>query len=161
MADLNEVSRTASALIAEHLDASWSFGFDRARTRGGACHWSKRRITVSSILAARWEFDEVHQVLLHEVAHAVAGPRAGHGKKWLTVARSLGYRGGATHRNEVASELASWIGECPAGHVIYRYRRPDAKLRSCSRCAPRFDERFIVSWRPRTAADDLRREAAS
>ena len=92
MADLDRVRRWADALIALHLDPSvWSFGFDRATTRAGLCSYSTHRITVSRHLASRYEDDEIHQVLLHEVAHAIAGPRAGHGPRWKAVASDLGY----------------------------------------------------------------------
>jgi hypothetical protein len=75
MADLDRVRRWAAALIALHLDPSWSFEFDNAKKRAGLCNFTARRITVSRYLAARYEDDEVHQILLHEVAHALAGPR--------------------------------------------------------------------------------------
>ena len=145
MAELDQVARWADALLREHLDASWSFAFDHARTRGGACHWTDRRITVSRHLAARWSDEEVHQTLLHEVAHALAGARAGHGAKWKAVARELGYVGGTTHHGETATELAPWIGVCPAGHLAYRHRRV-TRPTSCAKCAPRFDERFVFTW---------------
>ena len=87
MADLDRVRRWADALIALHLDPSvWSFGFDRATTRAGLCSYASHRITVSRHLASRYEDDEIHQVLLHEVAHAIAGSRAGHGPRWKAVA---------------------------------------------------------------------------
>ena len=73
MADLDRVRRWAAALIDLHLDpAVWSFGFDAAKTRAGLCDYGKKRITVSRHLAGRYDDDEIHQVLLHEVAHAVA-----------------------------------------------------------------------------------------
>ena len=77
-----------------HLDAdAWTFGFDNAKTRGGQCNHTTKRITVSRHLASRFDDDEIHQVLLHEVAHAIAGPAAGHGPKWRSVARELGPQG--------------------------------------------------------------------
>ena len=75
MADLNQVRRWAEALIVLHLDPGWSFGFDNAKKRAGLCSFSAKSITVSRYLAARYDDDDVHQILLHEVAHALAGPR--------------------------------------------------------------------------------------
>ena len=79
MAELDRVRHWAHALIALHLDPSWTFAFDHARTRAGLCNYAAKRISVSRLLAARYDDDEIHQVLLHEVAHALAGPDAGHG----------------------------------------------------------------------------------
>lgn len=145
MADLDRVRRWAHALIDLHLDSSWSFGFDNAKTRAGLCNYTEKRITVSRYLASRYEDDEIHQVLLHEVAHAIAGTRAGHGPRWKAVAADLGYEGKRLHGGAIADELAPWVGTCPAGHVHYRYRRPTRPL-SCARCARRFDPRNAIEW---------------
>ncbi|RCL91837.1 MAG: M48 family peptidase, partial [Microbacterium sp.] len=61
------------------------------------------------------------------------------------IARDLGYVGGTTHHGETATELAPWVGVCPAGHVAYRHRRASRQT-SCARCAPRFDERYLLTW---------------
>lgn len=156
MADLKRVRVWADALIAMHLDASWSFDFDHAKRRAGLCDYRRKRITVSRYLAARFEDDEIHQTLLHEVAHAVAGHAAAHGPEWKRVARDLGYVGGTTHHGETATELAPWVGRCPAGHITYRHRRP-ARETSCAKCSRRFDQRYLFTWTRReiTPADRL------
>lgn len=145
MADLARVTRWADALIAMHLDSSWTFGFDNAKTRAGQCNYTARRITVSRYLASRYEDDEIHQVLLHEVAHALAGAGAGHGTRWKSVAASIGYVGSRLHDGERADDLAPWVGVCPAGHSFYRYRRPTTRL-SCSRCSRRFSAAHLITW---------------
>lgn len=145
MSDLQKVRVWADALISLHLDESWTFGFDNAKRRAGLCDYTRKRISVSRYLAARHDDDANHQTLLHEVAHALAGHRAGHGPAWKRIARDIGYSGGSTHRLETATELAPWVGRCPAGHVMYRHRRPDHEM-SCARCSRRFDRRHLVTW---------------
>ena len=145
MAELDRVRSWAQALIRLHLDDSWVFAFDNAKQRAGLCDYTRKRISVSRYLAARFADDEIHQVLLHEVAHALAGPGAGHGPRWKRIARDLGYEGGTTHHGETATELAPWVGRCPAGHVVYRYRRPSRAM-SCGKCARTFDPRFAFAW---------------
>ncbi len=148
MAELNRVRVWADALIALHLDSSWSFGFDSAKTRAGLCNYTDRRITVSRYLASRYDDDEIHQVLLHEVAHAIAGSRSGHGPRWKAIAADLGYEGKRLHDGEIADELAPWVGTCPAGHAHYRYRRPTRPL-SCGKCSRRFDLKNVITWQER------------
>ncbi|MBW8762124.1 MAG: SprT-like domain-containing protein [Microbacterium sp.] len=145
MAELDRVRIWGEALIRLHLDDSWSFGFDNAKRRAGQCDYTKKRITVSRYLAARFEDDEIHQVLLHEVAHALAGHKAAHGASWKRIARDLGYDGGVTHRGETAVELAPWVGTCPAGHVTYRHRRP-TRATSCAKCSRTYDARHQFTW---------------
>lgn len=145
VADLDRVRTWANALITLHLDASWSFAFDNAKTRAGLCNYTEKRISVSRYLAGRYEDDEIHQVLLHEVAHALAGNRAGHGPRWRSVAGDLGYEGNRLHGGAIATELAPWIGTCPAGHEHYRYRRP-ARTLACGKCSRRFDTANVITW---------------
>jgi len=148
VAELERVRTWANALIALHLEPGWTFGFDNAKTRAGLCNYTAKRITVSKYLAARYEDDEIHQVLLHEVAHAIAGTRAGHGPRWRAVGKELGYEGTRLHDGAIADELAPWVGHCPAGHVHYRYKRPARPL-ACGKCSRRFDAANLISWQER------------
>lgn len=145
MAELERVRIWANALIALHLDGSWNFDFDHAKTRAGLCNYTAKRISVSRHLAAKYEDDQIHQVLLHEVAHALAGARAGHGARWKAVAAELGYEGKRLHDGAVAGELAPWVGSCRGGHTHYRYRTPTRPL-ACGKCAPRFDAANVIVW---------------
>lgn len=159
MSELHRVRDWADALIRTHLDESWSFAFDNAKRRAGLCDYSRKRISVSRYLAARHDDDMNHQTLLHEVAHALAGPTAGHGPAWKRIARDLGYVGGTTHTGETAVELAPWVGRCPAGHVAYRHRRP-TRATSCVKCAPRFDPRYEFAWTRRVISPATRLAAS-
>ncbi|MFT4215002.1 MAG: SprT-like domain-containing protein [Microbacterium sp.] len=152
------VRATAEELIATYLDASWTFAFDNAKLRAGACDYARTRITVSRYLAARYDDETNRQTLLHEIAHALAGSRAGHGARWKRIARSIGYVGGTTHHGETAVELAPWVGTCPAGHVAFRHRRA-TRPTSCARCSRTFDERFLLRWTRREITPAARRAA--
>jgi predicted SprT family Zn-dependent metalloprotease len=160
VAELDRVRVWAEALIRMHLDPSWSFAFDNAKTRAGLCDYRAKRITVSRYLAARYEDDEIHQVLLHEVAHAMAGHRAGHGPAWKRVSEEIGYEGKRLHDGEVAAELAPWRGVCPAGHEHLRYRKPTRPL-SCGRCGRGFRQEHLIAWTHHPVTAAARRRAAS
>ncbi|MFP7761272.1 SprT-like domain-containing protein [Marisediminicola sp. LYQ134] len=159
MAELERVRHWANALIALHLDASWSFSFDTAKTRAGLCNYTHKRISVSRYLAARYDDDEIHQVLLHEVAHAIAGSKAGHGATWKRIAADLGYEGKRLHDGAIADEFAPWVGTCSNGHTHYRYRKP-ARALACGRCAKRFDPTHLITWSERSVARAPQRRAA-
>jgi len=155
MAELDRVRTWGEALIRLHLDDSWSFGFDHAKRRAGQCDFRAKRITVSRYLAARFDDDEIHQVLLHEVAHALAGHAAAHGPAWKKAARELGYVGGTTHHGETATELAPWVGQCPSGHLTYRHRRP-TRATSCANYSRTFDPRYQFAWTRREISSATR-----
>jgi hypothetical protein len=88
--------------------------------------------------------------LLHEVAHALAGARAGHGTAWLRIAREIGYEGGRTHSHRVPEDQARWLGRCPSGHELIRFRRP-TRPTSCATCHPRFHRDHLITWYDRRA----------
>lgn len=155
MSDLDRVRQIAAAVMDAHLEpGSWSFDLDNAKTRAGQCDFGRRRITVSRYIALRSTDDEVRQVLLHEVAHALAGARAGHGPAWRRAAGAIGYVGSRLHDGPIASELAPWVGTCPAGHEHFRYRTPNRPM-ACARCSRRYDPRHGITWQRRTRARGL------
>lgn len=144
MATREQVTRWAQALIRMHLSSEWSFAFDHARTRAGLCNYTTKTITVSKHLLNS-DDDSIHQVLLHEVAHALAGSSAGHGPAWRAIADEIGYVGGRVHPEAIAQDLAPWLGVCPRGHTMRRFRKP-RKISSCARCSRTYDPAFRISW---------------
>ncbi len=88
--------------------------------------------------AARYQDDEIHQILLHEVTYTLAGTRASHGPRWRAIALDLGYQGKRLHCGAIADELAPWVGVCPHGHTHYRYRKPARNL-ACGARSHRLD----------------------
>lgn len=125
----------------------WNFRFDHAKRRAGSCNYNTRTITVTKHLIG-YQLEQVEQVLLHEIAHALAGQGAGHGPRWKRIAQEIGYLGKRTLDLELARDEAKWVGSCPAGHEVYRFRRPTG-VSSCKRCYPRFNARYRIEWQER------------
>lgn len=146
MATSSEVIDTAASLFAKHDLQNFSFGFDRAIRRAGQCDYRKRRITLSRHLVESASLEEVEQVILHEIAHALVGKEAGHSKLWKAKAREIGYRFEKVDWQSMAKNSKHYIGSCPAGHQHLRVRKPSGE-RSCRRCADRFDRRYLITWR--------------
>ena len=158
VSDLARIEIWANALIRLHLDPSWTFGFDSAKRRVGACNYASKRITVSRYLVPLLDDDEIHQTLLHEVAHALTGAEVGHGPEWQRIARELGYDGDVRHPGPGAIEIAPWVGRCPNGHETYRFREPD-RHSSCGKCSRSFDPKFLLEWSYREITPGMRRAA--
>ncbi|MDR1512777.1 MAG: SprT-like domain-containing protein [Propionibacteriaceae bacterium] len=133
----------ASELIGQHLTA-WSFGFDHARARVGCCHYDDRQITLSRHLVLGLTAPEVDQAVLHEIAHAIAGPKEGHGPAWRRTAARLGYTGRRTMHVPDAREQARWVARCPKGHEYRRHRRP-SRAAYCSPCS-RAGQWHLLKW---------------
>lgn len=143
------VRNIAERLMGEHLDTNvWSFGFDSAKKRLGVCKYAEHLISLSRYLVDLHSLEEVDQVIRHEIAHALAGSKAGHGTKWKKIATELGYNHKKISGDEIGNATAKLIGTCPNAHTVYRHRKPKTPL-SCSKCAPRFDRRFLITWTAR------------
>jgi RimJ/RimL family protein N-acetyltransferase/predicted SprT family Zn-dependent metalloprotease len=127
---------------------SWSFAFDSGKRRAGLCDYTNRRISLSKHLVLLHTVDEARQVLWHEIAHALCGKAEGHGKVWLATAKKLGYRADKFTGNKIAANTARWVGECPAGHEHFRYKRPTRPL-SCGICGNGYSKQYLIRWTER------------
>lgn len=129
----------ARLLIAEHL-VGWTFGWDRGVRRIGACHWAPaRKITLSYDLTVKVSEELIRDTILHEIAHALAGHRAGHGPDWVRTARSIGCTGDRCYDyNEVEPIEGKYVATClGCGRVFYMHRMIKKHARrSCKKCGP-------------------------
>ena len=138
-------ARLARELMAEHGLSGWTFRFDRARRRAGLCRYDRREISLSGPLTALYDDADVREVVLHEIAHALAGARHGHDAVWRATARAIGSTGRRVVREGSPEVDGDWVGLCPAGHRVTRFRRPQ-RPQACGRCSPVFDRRHLLSW---------------
>lgn len=142
---LEQLETHAVALMREHGLGAWVFAWDRAVRRAGRCMHSGQRITVSRVFAEEASTMEFEQVMLHEIAHALAGHAAGHGPAWQRIARNIGYVGGRTLGWEFARHRAPWLGKCPSGHETVRFRRPRYEV-SCGQCEGAYNPAHRITW---------------
>jgi predicted SprT family Zn-dependent metalloprotease len=153
VAERYEVLQVAVDLFQTHGLINYSFGFDRAIRRAGLCDYSSRRITVSRHYVENNELPKVEQVILHEIAHALAGQGAGHGPTWKQVAKSIGYRFEKLDGTEISKTKAKYRGVCPNGHEHFRFKKTRHQL-SCRLCSPRFSEYSLISWSENSLDDN-------
>lgn len=124
--DLEELAFVASQEMRKHGLHGWTFGLTRSKRQLGVCKFRSKRIEIAEYHARNNPAATVLDTLLHEVAHAIAGPAAKHGPKWKAVA----IRVGATPRacdssDETVVTPGDWQASCPACERRYhRYRRP-------------------------------------
>jgi hypothetical protein len=78
--NLQEAATASRQLMDRHGLTSWHFEFDNAKGRFGSCNYRTRTISVSRHLTELNTWDHVANTVLHEIAHALAGKRAGHGR---------------------------------------------------------------------------------
>lgn len=104
-ARLRDVATRARALMDGNGLHEWSLRFGNARKKLGECRAKEKLIVLSRTHAAEGTPDDVTDTILHEIAHALAGPAAGHGPAWKSVARRLGARPASrAHESDTARQ---------------------------------------------------------
>ena len=87
---LGEVAAQVRELMDRNGLADWSFRFNGAQKKLGVCRYGEKLILLSRTHAVDGAPNQVTDTILHEIAHALAGPGTGHGSAWKAVARRLG-----------------------------------------------------------------------
>jgi len=152
--DTLEAREMAVQLISQHLDDKWTFKFDNAKNRFGVCRFSRKEIGLSAPLVILNDETKVRNTILHEIAHAVAGPGHGHDSYWASKCRELGIKPERCYDSkEVAVVKGAYEGTCPScGLTAQRHRRTDKMFRvACSACCKQFNkgewsEDFKFQW---------------
>ena len=136
---LEDAENLALTLMKDNgVGNTWSFRFDNAKRRCGACHHGKRMITMSRHFVTLNSEADVRDVILHEIAHVLAGPMASHGPQWQIWALRLGARPERC-QSDVAMPEGGVEGvcapDCTQRHT--RHRMPPKRLADaylCNRC---------------------------
>ncbi len=89
-ARLREVAMQARELMNRHGLEEWMLHFNVARRKLGECRPREKLILLSRPHAVNGPPGQVTDTILHEIAHALAGPEAGHGPAWKAIARRIG-----------------------------------------------------------------------
>lgn len=135
---LEDAENLALTLMEDNGVGTWSFRFDNAKRRCGSCHHGKRTITLSRHFVTLNSAADVEDTIRHEIAHALAGFKAGHGVQWQMWAIRLGARPERCVENVDMPEggiEGVCAPDCTVRHI--RHRMPPKRLANayqCNRC---------------------------
>jgi len=118
---VSDAYRITHDLLREHGLNGWVLQFDNRRRRAGACSHAKRTIYLSSPLMDQRSYADTHDVITHEIAHALT-PGHKHDQVWAAQHRALG--GNGQRCFDHLDETAPWIGTCGHGKQFAKYRQP-------------------------------------
>jgi predicted SprT family Zn-dependent metalloprotease len=128
----------------------WSFSYDHAKRRMGACHFSKKMITLSKHYVTRNDFANIEDTILHEIAHALDHKKRGtsdHGPKWKAIARQIGCKAARCGSAEMPKGRFKY--QCPNCKMkIHKHRRlkhQNVCLKCCNQYSGgKIDKRFTI-----------------
>jgi len=95
---IENILRQAQESMRGHGLKKWQFGFDRSTRRAGCCNYREKTISISFELARNGSDEDVHDTILHEIAHALVGRKHNHDAVWKAKAREIGCSGERCHR---------------------------------------------------------------
>lgn len=120
----DDIEKLAYRLFIENgVPLYWSFGFDNGKRRYGICNFAKKAITVSKyyVTSPQVTLGDVKNLILHEIAHVLAGPGAAHGPEWKRIARRIGCDGN-TYIKGVFVPAGYWL-HCGCSGCCGTYRK--------------------------------------
>ena len=88
----------------------WKLDLDHAKVRAGACFFKEKKISFSRNFIKNSNESEIYDTILHEIAHALVGPKHGHDIVWKKMAKKLGCSAKRCHTLEFSDY--KWIRYC-------------------------------------------------
>src|SRR5262249_46833618 len=113
----------------------WSFAFNWRKRSLGVCYYERKRIELSRHYVARNDEASIRDTILHEIAHALAGRKAGHGAAWKAICLAIGATPARCDAT-AAMPAGRWRATCPScRHTYTRHRRPQRQTTyACRKC---------------------------
>lgn len=135
--NLSEAETLAVDLMAKHGLTDWRMTYDSARRRLGLTTFSTKTISLSRVLTELNPVEQVHNTILHEIAHALLGPGFGHSYHWKEKALSIGCNASRLTDSIVkAPPIGSVMcGHCDVSWGVFRRPRSlaNAYHKACGR----------------------------
>jgi predicted SprT family Zn-dependent metalloprotease len=137
------VRRYAVELMAAHGLAGWSFAYNHRKQAMGLCVYQRLTIELSVHFVERNSAEEVHDTILHEIAHALVGPGHGHDAVWKRKCLEIGAR--AQRCGAADMPEGHWQAECANCRRRYHRHRQPKRMKGwfCRRCGA---EQGRLTW---------------
>lgn len=129
-------------------EKGWIASLGNHKRALGKCNFTRKEITLSREWVNVLPEATIMNTILHETAHALAGPYAKHGPVWKAWARKLGADPNSTTRlsdEQVRMISFKWNGRCDNGHEVGQHRAP-MRVKFCTRCPGGIIKDNLIHW---------------
>lgn len=150
--DIFQANKIGIELVDRHglLDLGWHFKMDNAKRRFGVCKFRSKTISISIPLTRLNSEEQVTDTILHEIAHALVGPKHGHDHVWKVKAEEIGCKPQRCYSSDVIRPQGNYTADCTeCGHIHIKIKKPK-KETSCGVCSKKFNPNKILVWKPVT-----------
>lgn len=150
--DLSLAKTMAISLMDEHglLDKGWCLEFDNASRRFGICRYRPKVIGLSRKLVELNDMEAVKDTVLHEIAHAIAGYKAGHGVEWKMVCIRIGAKPqrcfSSKDTNMPKLKYQATCGGCGAVHQKSRIVKKHVRRACICQSNKEWNDRILLEY---------------
>lgn len=144
------------SLFEQYNLKGWKMGYDKASSRAGACHGSKKLITLSKHFVLHNTAEEIKNTIVHEIAHAIDNEDRGysnHDGRWKAIAIALGDDGSRCYDSEkVVMPEGKHLYACIHCSKEIRYHKRKTRKVACSDCCNkyngrRYSEKYLLAYK--------------
>ena len=134
------VEQMAKELMSKHNLNDWRLKWNDSKRMFGYCSYTHHAIYLSKLLTELNEEREIIDVILHEIAHALAPITEHHGKVWKNIARDIGCNATRCYGKEVIEPKKPYTVSCKYGHTFQSDRKPrHRRILACHICCNKFN----------------------
>jgi len=131
-------------VIKKYKLCDWKLTWNNAFSRAGICYENKKTISISRHYIKRNNWNNIKNIILHEISHAIVGNINGHNEKWLKTFKKLGGNGKMYCNNYCKNNDYKYIRYCiniPCDNLTsYHLTRRKKKCTNCRR-----NMKYIIS----------------
>ena len=153
---ITKANMIARKLMRKHGIEDWEIRWTNAKKTYGYCDYGRRTLGFSKVLTDLNSEEEFTDVVLHEIAHALAPIEANHGKEWKRIAKRIGANPTRCYSNEVVRPPSLYITKCNhCGSVGSKNRRPrGTKTMACGNCCRKYNggkysDKYLLTYTKR------------
>ena len=145
----------AVKLMKKHglIEKGWSFEYDNAVKRFGVCRFRPKVIGLSRKLVLLNDVEKVEDTILHEIAHAIAGHKAGHGIEWKNVCVRIGAKPercyDTSKTNNVELKYHAKCGACGKEYQKSRLVKKERKRSCYCQVGKDWNNRVLLEYKAR------------
>lgn len=138
----------AEKVLKDYDVTEWSFGWNRRKAAYGLCDYRKKEISLSIYYVEVGTEAQIINTILHELAHALAGPGTNHGEVWKRMCRKVGANP-VRCGQPIAAMPSTYRGMCPVCKTQYKAHRKlkNMSFRFCGKTGcPAYTRKLSIEW---------------
>lgn len=118
------------------IEKGWTFRFFKSYIDAGCCDYSEKAILVSERFPPVNYEDDIRDLILHEIAHVLAGHEAHHNDKWKKMCIKVGAKPERYFQGKTPAP--NYVGTCPECGTENDYYYHPHTPRYCADCCKEY-----------------------